>query len=132
MQQEDRKFPPSAASILVHQLTMVGSVKLSVEQRLSFLVVSTFQSCICFRFAIVSPIEGQTKLQLEQEGLDVLRRLKGPVSPVVVIGPYRSGKSFLLNQLLGVGCGKKTVPIATFAQSCLLSFWDCSGPTQPA
>ena len=27
--------------------------------------------------------------------------------PVVVIGPYRSGKSFLLNQLLGVGCGER-------------------------
>lgn len=29
-----------------------------------------------------------------------------PVAPIVVIGPYRSGKSFLLNQLLGVPCGK--------------------------
>ena len=33
-----------------------------------------------------------------------LRALRGPVAPVVVIGPYRSGKSFLLNQLLGVPC----------------------------
>lgn len=55
-------------------------------------------------FAVVSPIEGHTKLQLEQEGLALIRSLKGPLSPVVVIGPYRSGKSFLLNQLLGVGC----------------------------
>ena len=54
---------------------------------------------------MVSPIEGHTKLRLERDGLDIIRQLKGPVSPVVVIGPYRSGKSFLLNQLLGVGCG---------------------------
>ena len=45
-----------------------------------------------------------TKLTLRQEGLDALRALRGPVAPVVVIGPYRSGKSFLLNQLLGVPC----------------------------
>jgi len=55
---------------------------------------------------LVSPIDGHTKLQLEKEGLDLIRSLEGPLSPVVVIGPYRSGKSFLLNQLLGVGCGE--------------------------
>ena len=37
----------------------------------------------------------------------MLERIPGPVAPVVVIGPYRSGKSFLLNQLLGVSCGKQ-------------------------
>ena len=42
---------------------------------------------------------------LQPEGLDVLRGVRGAVAPVVVIGPYRSGKSFLLNQLLGVACG---------------------------
>ena len=45
-----------------------------------------------------------TKLTLQKEGLDALRAVRGPVAPVVVIGPYRSGKSFLLNQLLGVPC----------------------------
>lgn len=45
-----------------------------------------------------------TKLTLQTEGLDALRQITGPVAPVVVIGPYRSGKSFLLNQLLGVPC----------------------------
>ncbi|KAK9810109.1 hypothetical protein WJX72_005008 [[Myrmecia] bisecta] len=55
-------------------------------------------------FAVVEPIEGHTKLQLNEAGLDTLRKILGPVLPVVVIGPYRSGKSFLLNQLLGIGC----------------------------
>ena len=45
-----------------------------------------------------------TKLTLQKEGLDALRAVRGPVAPVVVIGPYRSGKSFLLNQLLSVPC----------------------------
>ncbi|KAL4442076.1 hypothetical protein ABPG77_011337 [Micractinium sp. CCAP 211/92] len=56
------------------------------------------------RFAIVQPMEDHSKLQVEQEGLQALRRIKGSVCPVVVIGPYRSGKSFTLNQLMGVGC----------------------------
>lgn len=56
----------------------------------------------------MSPINGHTKLQLEEEGLEIIRNLEGPFSPVVVIGPYRSGKSFLLNQVLGVGCGEST------------------------
>jgi hypothetical protein len=47
-----------------------------------------------------------TKLTLRSEGLDFLRSVRGPIAPVVVIGPYRSGKSFLLNQLLGVSCGE--------------------------
>ncbi|KAK9834025.1 hypothetical protein WJX81_004222 [Elliptochloris bilobata] len=55
---------------------------------------------------LVQPVPGGTKLQLAPEGLAVLRGIRTPVSPVVVIGPYRSGKSFMLNQLLGVGCDK--------------------------
>lgn len=66
-----------------------------------------FASC---RFAIVQPVADKTSLQLESEGLAVLRGITSPVAPVVVIGPYRSGKSFLLNQLLGVGCGTKPTP----------------------
>ncbi|DBA92145.1 TPA: hypothetical protein ACH3X1_015866 [Trebouxia sp. C0004] len=55
-------------------------------------------------FALVEPVESHTKLSVSEEGLEALRSIPGPVVPVVVIGPYRSGKSFLLNQLLGVGC----------------------------
>ncbi|KAK9810969.1 hypothetical protein WJX73_001870 [Symbiochloris irregularis] len=55
-------------------------------------------------FSVIAPVEGHTRLSVSEEGLDVLRKISGPVVPVIVIGPYRSGKSFLLNQLLGVGC----------------------------
>ena len=61
------------------------------------------------RIAIVEPVASHTKLSVSQQGLAVLRGISGPVIPVVVIGPYRSGKSFLLNQLLGVGCSKSCV-----------------------
>ena len=69
----------------------------------------TRDSCNSFScsYAIVQPIADKTSLHLESEGLAALRDITSPVAPVVVIGPYRSGKSFLLNQLLGVGCGKE-------------------------
>jgi hypothetical protein len=51
-------------------------------------------------------VPGRSQLRLADEGLSLLRGLQGKVAPVVVIGPYRSGKSFLLNQLLGVPCGQ--------------------------
>jgi hypothetical protein len=35
-----------------------------------------------------------TKLTLQRGGLDMLRSIKGPVAPVVVIGPYRSGRAW--------------------------------------
>ena len=47
---------------------------------------------------------GRSQLRLAEEGAAVLASVRGAVAPVVVIGPYRSGKSFTLNQLLGVGC----------------------------
>ena len=54
---------------------------------------------------LIKPVPGTTTLALDDAGVALLRSLVGVrVAPVVVIGPYRSGKSFLLNQLLGVGC----------------------------
>ncbi|XP_059433258.1 uncharacterized protein LOC132166458 [Corylus avellana] len=55
-------------------------------------------------FPIVEPDPGHTKLRLSREGLDVIERITTPIAAVAVIGPYRSGKSFLLNQLLSLSC----------------------------
>ncbi|XP_038692449.1 guanylate-binding protein 4-like isoform X2 [Tripterygium wilfordii] len=57
-------------------------------------------------FPIVEPDPGHTKLRLSQEGLEALRRIATPIAAVAVIGPYRSGKSFLLNQLLSLSCNE--------------------------
>ncbi|KAF0912762.1 hypothetical protein E2562_019000 [Oryza meyeriana var. granulata] len=57
-------------------------------------------------FPIVEPDYGHTKLRLSQQGLDAIRRIETPIAVVGVIGPYRSGKSFLLNQLLSLSCDK--------------------------
>ncbi|KAL5209371.1 hypothetical protein ABZP36_004994 [Zizania latifolia] len=57
-------------------------------------------------FPIVEPDYGHTKLRLSERGLEAIRRIETPIAVVGVIGPYRSGKSFLLNQLLSLSCDK--------------------------
>ncbi|PON54403.1 Guanylate-binding protein [Parasponia andersonii] len=57
-------------------------------------------------FPIVEPDPGHTKLRLSREGLEVIKRITTPIAAVAVIGPYRSGKSFLLNQLLTLSCSE--------------------------
>ncbi|KAF9604624.1 hypothetical protein IFM89_008890 [Coptis chinensis] len=57
-----------------------------------------------YRFPIVEPDSGHTKLRLSREGLEAIEKITTPISAVAVIGPYRSGKSFLLNQLLSLSC----------------------------
>lgn len=55
-------------------------------------------------FPIVEPDPGHTKLRISKEGLEAIQRITTPIAAVAVIGPYRSGKSFLLNQLLSLSC----------------------------
>ncbi|GJP43245.1 hypothetical protein CLOM_g2731 [Closterium sp. NIES-68] len=55
-------------------------------------------------YPIIQPDTKHTKLKVSQEGLNVIRSIKNPIAIVAVIGPYRSGKSFLLNQLLTLTC----------------------------
>ncbi|KAK6260021.1 hypothetical protein SCA6_014495 [Theobroma cacao] len=55
-------------------------------------------------FPIVEPDPGHTKLRLSREGLEAISRITTPIAAVAAIGPYRSGKSFLLNQLLSLSC----------------------------
>lgn len=54
----------------------------------------------------MQPLDDRSKLAVQAEGLERLRAIKGSVCPMAVIGPYRSGKSFTLNQLMGVRCGE--------------------------
>ena len=43
---------------------------------------------------------------LQPEALDYVAGLRGPVAVVAAIGQYRSGKSFLLNQLMRLNCSE--------------------------
>ncbi|WIA40191.1 hypothetical protein OEZ86_013580 [Tetradesmus obliquus] len=66
--------------------------------------LASVQSFEAKPYALVNPVAGTSHLKVADEGIALLNSIEGPVAPVVVIGPYRSGKSFLLNQLLGVPC----------------------------
>ncbi|KAF3657747.1 putative transcription factor UNE12-like, partial [Capsicum annuum] len=55
-------------------------------------------------FPIIEPDPGHTKLRLSREGLEAIEKITTPIAAVAVIGPYRSGKSFTLNQLLSLSC----------------------------
>lgn len=57
-------------------------------------------------FPIIEPDPGHTKLRLARAGLEAIERITNPIAAVAVIGPYRSGKSFLLNQLLSLSCNE--------------------------
>ena len=86
-------IPPSAVFILVMLFP------------LSFAVLGEFESGKPILIVRQSPVAPQ-KLEIVPNGVDFLRSVNLPITPVVVIGPYRSGKSFLLNQLLGTECSK--------------------------
>ncbi|KAJ8513040.1 hypothetical protein OPV22_003474 [Ensete ventricosum] len=57
-------------------------------------------------FPIVEPDPNHIKLRLAREGIDAIKNITTPIAVVAVIGPYRSGKSFLLNQLLSLSCNE--------------------------
>ena len=43
------------------------------------------------RVPLILPMAGNSRLEVQEEGLALLKSISGPVAPVVVIGPYRSG-----------------------------------------
>ncbi|XP_065002420.1 uncharacterized protein LOC103982985 isoform X3 [Musa acuminata AAA Group] len=57
-------------------------------------------------FPILQPDPDHIRLRLAREGLQAIQDITTPVAAVAVIGPYRSGKSFLLNQLLSLPCNE--------------------------
>ena len=53
---------------------------------------------------LLLPDPSHTKLLVQTRALDWLSQLEGPVAIVSVVGAYRSGKSFVLNELTGEPC----------------------------
>lgn len=54
---------------------------------------------------LVRPAANHRDLELVESNLMLLRKLKGPVAMVAVVGKFHSGKSFLMNQLMGKSSG---------------------------
>ena len=63
---------------------------------------------------LVKPDYEHQKLQIIEENVDILNNIDGAVAVVAVVGPFHSGKSFLMNQLMGktsgFGIGKYVDP----------------------
>jgi hypothetical protein len=58
------------------------------------------------RKRLLKPVGKHAKLELVQEGVDYLNAIATPVATVFVVGKYRTGKSFLLNQLANLSCAE--------------------------
>lgn len=54
---------------------------------------------------LVRPASNHRDLELVESNLMLLRRLNTPVAVVAVVGKFHSGKSFLMNQLMGKSTG---------------------------
>lgn len=54
--------------------------------------------------ALLLPDSSHIKFEIQEEALSLLSSIETNVAIIVVIGPYRSGKSFLLNQMLDLSC----------------------------
>jgi len=54
---------------------------------------------------LVRPASNHRDLELVESNLVLLRKLRGPVAIVAVVGKFHSGKSFLMNQLMGKSAG---------------------------
>ncbi|KAI6661662.1 Guanylate-binding protein 1-like [Oopsacas minuta] len=54
---------------------------------------------------LVKPDFEHLKLQIIEENVDLLNSIEGAVAVVAVVGPFHSGKSFLMNQLMGKSSG---------------------------
>jgi hypothetical protein len=64
---------------------------------------------------------------VEKKAADVLHGIKGKLAVVVVAGPYRTGKSYLLNRLLGRQSG---FAVGGTIQACTKGIWLWGQPVQ--
>ena len=75
-------------------------------------------------------VDADGQFVVNEAAVGVLEAIDSPVSVLVVAGPYRSGKSFLMNRLFGVGAssGKGTgFEVGHTVQSCTKGIWCCFG-----
>ena len=65
--------------------------------------VSTYQSEPAVSIKLLE--KDGNNLKINERALSVLSRINGPVCPCVIMGQYRTGKSFLLNRLFEIDSG---------------------------
>ncbi|XP_064459137.1 guanylate-binding protein 2-like [Ornithodoros turicata] len=70
-----------------------------------------FEASASFRAALDEPIQlvrpdlDHRKLVLVRENIKLITHIQGPVATIAVVGKFHSGKSFLMNQLMGKSKG---------------------------
>ena len=67
----------------------------------------------------------QTRFVVNEEALAALRRVEGPIAVVAVAGLYRTGKSYLLNRIVGRQTGFEVGPTI---EACTRGIWLWSEP----
>ena len=76
---------------------------------------------------LVSYDESTKQFTVGQEALKVLQGVRAPVGVVSVCGRARQGKSFILNQLLGMSSGFTVAPTH---RPCTKGLWMWSAPVE--
>lgn len=57
-------------------------------------------------------------LVINQEGIQQLRNWKRPISVVSILGPYLTGKSFLMDRIISDAIGSDGFPVGSTIQTC--------------
>ena len=60
---------------------------------------------------------------INDEATEFLKSIKGPLSVCSVVGNYRTGKSYLLNRLLGGDATTSNFAVSATTQSCTKGLW---------
>ena len=70
-------------------------------------------------FQLIFKENGQ--FQINQRSLEMIKQIKNNLAICVIVGPYRQGKSFLLNKLLGESVNEFRV--AHYDEPCTEGIW---------
>lgn len=60
---------------------------------------------------------------LHQDAVAYIQGLSAPISVLCVAGPYRTGKSYLLNQIIGTSHPHDQFQVGNTTQSCTKGLW---------
>ena len=66
-------------------------------------------------------VDARGILSLHPSGVELLRNIITPFKIISICGPYRSGKSFILNQLIGVN--QLIFDVASTTEACTRGLW---------
>ncbi len=118
------RLPPSSNVGLLKLLLVVLSAVLFLSHDSMITMVGVVRAK---PIALVTPDSSNTKLRINPLGLSFLKQLPAPLAIVAVGGRARTGKSFMLNQILNVEDGKRDgflVGITSMAGTKGLLLWD--------